>query len=103
MAGMDSEQILGSCSAAGMHFLQDGAEYSGGDERKLVGDRYFDDIRGPRAWRGCTVNRKWARATRRGCTFFKFWPIIVAGMNGNLVDIDTSTKFESQRHGGDGQ
>jgi hypothetical protein len=30
MAGMDSEQIIGSCNAAGMHFLQDRAEYSGG-------------------------------------------------------------------------
>jgi hypothetical protein len=57
MAGMDSEQIIGSCNAAGMHFLQVRAEYSGGDERKLGGDRYFDDIRGPTAWRGWTVNR----------------------------------------------
>jgi hypothetical protein len=57
MAGMDSEQIIGSCNAAGMHFLQVRAEYSGGDERKLGGDRYFHDIRGPTAWRGLTVNR----------------------------------------------
>jgi hypothetical protein len=57
MAGMDSEQIIGSCNAAGMHFLQVRAEYSGGDERKLGGDRYFDDIRGRTAWRGWTVNR----------------------------------------------
>jgi hypothetical protein len=57
MAGMDSEQIIGSCNAAGMHFLQDRTEYSGGDARKLGGDRYFHDIRGPTAWRGWTVNR----------------------------------------------
>jgi hypothetical protein len=53
MAGIDSEQIIGSCNAAGMHFLQVRAEY------------------------------------------------IVAGMNGNLAGIDTSTKLEAERHGGD--
>jgi hypothetical protein len=57
MAGLHSEQIIGSCSAAGMHFIQDRAEYSGGDEWKLGGDRYFDHIRGPTARRGWTVNR----------------------------------------------
>jgi hypothetical protein len=37
MAGMDSEQIIGSCNAAGMHFLQDRAEYSGGVNGNLAG------------------------------------------------------------------
>jgi hypothetical protein len=58
MAGMDSEQIMGSCNAAGMHCLQDQAEYSGEDEWRLSGDRYSDDIRGPTTWRGVRVNRK---------------------------------------------
>jgi hypothetical protein len=57
MAGMDSEQIIGSCNAAMMHFLQGGADFSGGDEWKLLGDRYSDIIRGPVAWRGWRVNR----------------------------------------------
>jgi hypothetical protein len=55
MAGMDSELLIGSCNAAGMHFLQDGAEYSGGDEWKFLRDRYCDNIRGLTAWRGWTV------------------------------------------------
>jgi hypothetical protein len=54
MAAIDSEQIVGLCNAAGMHFLRVRAD-------------------------------------------------IVAGMNGNLAGNDTSTIFEAQRHGGDGQ
>jgi hypothetical protein len=57
MEGRDSEQTIGSCNAARMHFLQVRAEHSCGDEREPGGYRYFDDIRGPTAWRGWTVNR----------------------------------------------
>jgi hypothetical protein len=58
MAGMDNEQIIISSNAAGMHFLQVQAEYSGGFQWKLGGVRYFHDIRGQTAWRGGTVNRQ---------------------------------------------
>jgi hypothetical protein len=37
MAGMDNEQILGSCNAAGMHFFKLGTELCGRDERNLTG------------------------------------------------------------------
>jgi hypothetical protein len=103
MAGMDSEQTRGSCNAAVTHFLQVREEYSGGDERKLGGDRYLDDVRGPTARRGWTVNRYQVRARRRGCTFSKFRQNTVAGFNGNLAMFDTFTIFEAHRHGGDGQ
>jgi hypothetical protein len=57
LAGMESEQIIGSCNASWMHFLEFRADYNGGDERKLGGDGYFDVIRDPSAWRGWTVKR----------------------------------------------
>jgi hypothetical protein len=38
MAAMDSEQIIGSCNAAGLHFLQVWADYSGGDSTETWRD-----------------------------------------------------------------
>jgi hypothetical protein len=44
MAGMDSDQIIGSCNAAGMHSLQVRAVYGCEDERNLGGHRYLRRI-----------------------------------------------------------
>jgi hypothetical protein len=57
MAEMDSEQIIGSCNAARMHFLKIETEKCGDYGWKLRGDRYFDGVRSPTAWRLWAVNR----------------------------------------------